>query len=79
MITLLNTTVEKVTKTTYTIQLEDGSIVFRIEMSDESGKVIDSITRSKHGYSLDEGDNESILVNEEIDTFLNMLEGNGVN
>jgi hypothetical protein len=48
-------------------------------MSDESGKVIDSITRSKHGYSLDEGDNESILVNEEIDTFLNMLEGNGVN
>jgi len=79
MTTLLNTTVEKVTKTVYTIQLEDGSTVFRIEMSGESGKVIDSITRSQDGYSLDEGDNESILVNEEIDAFLNMLEGNGVN
>jgi hypothetical protein len=79
MTTLLNTMVEKVTKTLYTIQLEDGSTVFRIEMRDENGKWLDSITRSQDGYSLDEGDNESILVNEEIDAFLNMLEGNGVN
>jgi len=78
MTTLLNKTTEKVTKTVYTIQLEDGSTVFRIEMSDESGKVLDTITRSKHGYSLDEGDDESILVNEEVDAFLNKLENEEV-
>ena len=74
MTTLLNKTTEPVTKTVYTIQLENGSTVFRIEMSDENGKVLDSITRSKHGYSLDEGDNESLLVCEEVDLFLNELE-----
>ena len=74
MTTLLNKTTEPVTKTVYTIQLEDGSTVFRIEMSDENGKVLDFFTRSQDGYSLDEGDNDSILVNEEIDNFLNELE-----
>ena len=78
MTTLLNITTEQVTKTVYTIQLEDGSTVFRIEMSDENGKVLDSITRSQDGYSLDEGDNDSILVNEEVDNFLNKLENEEV-
>ena len=78
MTTLLNITTEQVTKTVYTIQLDDGSTVFRIEMSDENGKVLDSITRSQDGYSLDEGDNDSILVNEEVDNFLNKLENEEV-
>lgn len=76
MATLLNTETETVTKTTYTIQLEDGSVVHRIEMSDEKGKVFDTITRSQDGHSLDECDHDSIMVNEEVDAFLNAMESN---
>lgn len=68
---LLKKEMLKVTQTTYTIQLEDGSVIHRIEFEDEDGKIIDSVTRSKDGEYLDTIDNANM--DEEIDTFIDSL------
>jgi hypothetical protein len=68
---LLQKETVKVIQTTYTIQLEDGSVIHRIEFEDEKGKIIDSVTRSKGGEYLDTIDNAELI--EIIDEFLDVL------
>lgn len=68
---MLKKEVSKIVQTQYTIQLEDGSVVFRKEMTDENGRVVDSFTRSKDGEYLDTVDEAALM--EEIDEFIDSL------
>lgn len=52
--TILHTETEVLTVQRTTVQLADGSIVRVFEYTDNNGKVVDSIVRSKHGYEIDD-------------------------
>jgi len=70
---LLNSTSETVTRKTYTIKLDDDTVVVRVEMVDENRDVIDSVTRTKDGYSID-GEDDAPIIFEAINHFLDNLE-----
>lgn len=68
---LLNHTSIITREESYTIQHPTEGVIHCKEYHDQSGKVIDSILRSKHGYEIDDPN-----LADEIWSFIDQLETN---
>lgn len=54
MIEILHTETEVLTVQRTTLQMPDGQIIRVLEYTDNNGKVVDSIVRTKHGYEVED-------------------------